>query len=88
VTLNISGESPMKYFDAAPRVRVMAGAKELASFQPSADFEQSIVLPPDAVAAANGRITIESTKFFVPAERGAGGDRRHLALRIYRVHVE
>lgn len=88
VTLQISGESPRKYFDAAPHVRVLAGGREIAAFDPSADFEQSVIIPADALAAANGRITIESSKFFVPAERGGGADRRHLALRIYRAHVD
>ena len=88
VTLQLSGESPLKYFDAAPHVRVLAGGREIAAFDPSVDFEQSITIPADALAAANGRITIESSKFFVPAERGGGADRRHLALRIYRAHVD
>jgi hypothetical protein len=88
VTLEISGESPRKYFDATPHVRVLAGGRELAAFDPAADFEQSVTIPADALAAANGRITIESSKFFVPAERGGGADRRHLALRIYRAHVD
>ena len=87
VSLRISGESPMRYFDAAPHVRVLAGDKEIAAFDPTSDFEQTITVPADVLAAANGRVTIESPKFFVPAERG-GADRRHLALRIYKVHVE
>jgi hypothetical protein len=88
VALRISGESPLRYFDAAPHVRVLAGAAEIAAFDPHADFEQTITVPAEVLAAANGRVTIESPKFFVPAERGAGQDRRHLALRIYKVHVE
>jgi len=88
VTLQISGESPLKYFDAAPHVRVLAGGREIAAFDPSADFDQSVIIPADALAATNGHITIESSKFFVPAERGSGADRRHLALRIYRAHVD
>lgn len=88
VTLELSGESPLKYFDAAPHVRVLAGGREIASFDPAADFEQSVTIPADALAASNGRITVESSKFFVPAERGGGADRRHLALRIYRAHVD
>jgi hypothetical protein len=88
VTLELSGESPLKYFDGAPHVRVLAGGREIAAFDPAADFEQSVTLPADALAAAHGRITIESSKFFVPAERGGGADRRHLALRIYRAHVD
>jgi hypothetical protein len=88
VTLHLEGESPLTYFDAAPHVRVLAGDREIASFDPSADFEQAITVPAEALAQSNGRLRIESSRFFVPAERGQGADRRHLALRIYSVHVE
>ena len=88
VTLRIEGESPLRYFDAAPKVRVLAGDREIASFELSADFDQSIAVPADALAHANGRLRIESSRFFVPAERDGGADRRRLALRIFKVHVE
>ena len=86
--LNLAGESPLRYFDAAPRVRVLAGDREIAAFDLATDFDRDVTLPADALAAANGRVTIETTKFFVPADRGGSADRRHLALRIYSVHVE
>jgi hypothetical protein len=88
VTLHIAGESPLKYFDAAPHVRVMAADRELAAFDPAADFERTITLPADVLAKAGGRVTIESSKFFVPAQRGGPPDQRHLALRIYKVDVD
>ena len=85
VTLRLAGESPLRYFDAAPRARVLIGDREVAAFEPSADFEQTITLPADRLAAANGRVILESSKFFVP---GGGGDQRHLALRVYRASVD
>jgi len=88
VTLTLSGESPLRYFDAAPTVIVAAGPRDIARFSPSADFTQSVVLPADALAAADGRVTISSDKVFVPAERGGPPDRRHLALRIYSYSVK
>jgi hypothetical protein len=87
VTLTISGESPLKYFDASPAVVVSAGDREIARLNPSADFVQSIVVPADALAAADGRVVINSDKFFVPAEREGSQDQRHLALRIYSYAV-
>jgi hypothetical protein len=87
VTLHLSGESPRRYFEAAPHVRVTIGDREIAAFDLSSDFEQAIALPADALAGANGRVSIESSKFFVPSAAGAA-DQRHLALRIYRVSVE
>ena len=88
IELTLTGESPLRYFDAAPSVRVTAAGKELARFSPTSDFSQRVRLPADALAADGGRVTIESDKWFVPAERGASADKRHLALRIYHVQVE
>jgi hypothetical protein len=88
VILRLSGESPLRYYGVAPRVRVLIGTTELAAFDPSSDFEQTVTLPADLLAAANGRVTLESSKFFVPGGAGGGGDRRPLALKIYRVSVD
>ena len=87
VTLRLVGESPLRYFDAAPHVRVLVGDRQIAAFDPAADFEQVITLPADLLDRAGGQVVIESSKFFVPAAAGAA-DQRHLALRIYRVGVE
>jgi hypothetical protein len=88
VTLTLTGESPLKYFDRAPTVTVAVGSHEIARFNPSSDFTQDIVLPADALAAADGRVAVASDKFFVPAERGGPPDQRHLALRIYSYSVK
>jgi hypothetical protein len=85
VTLRVAGENPLRYYDAPPRVRVLAGGREIAAFDPAGDFEQTVTVPPDVLDAARGRVTIETSRFFVP---GGGGDQRHLALRVYRVSVE
>jgi Protein O-mannosyl-transferase TMEM260-like len=87
VTLHLAGESPRRYFDAAPHVRVLVGDREVSAFDLSSDFDQAIALPADQLAAANGRVVIESSKFFVPAASGAA-DQRHLALRLFRVSVD
>jgi hypothetical protein len=88
VTLKVSGESPLRYFDAAPHVRVRIGDREVAAFDPASDFDFAITLPADILAGSNGRVAFESSKFFAPGGAGGGGDQRHLALRIYRVSVE
>jgi len=67
---------------------VTAGGREIMRFNPSSDFTQSIVVPADALVAAEGRVTVRSDRFFVPAERGGPPDRRHLALRIYSYSVK
>jgi Protein O-mannosyl-transferase TMEM260-like len=88
VTLTLSGESPLKYYDAAPAVAVAVGDREIVRFNPSADFTQEIVLPADALAAADGRVVISCDKFFVPAQRDGSPDQRHLALRMYSYSVK
>jgi hypothetical protein len=87
VTLTLSGESPLTYFAASPAVTVTVGTLEVARFSPSSDFTQSIVVPSDALSAAEGRVVITSDKFFVPAEREGSLDKRHLSLRIYSYTV-
>ncbi|MGH9310944.1 MAG: protein O-mannosyl-transferase family [Vicinamibacterales bacterium] len=87
VTLTFAGESPLRYFDRAPMVRIGAGDQEMGSFSPSADFEQSITLPAALLALTGGQVTVTSDLWFTPAARGAA-DERHLALRMYRVTVD
>ncbi len=88
VTLRVAGESPLRYFNAAPHIRVLVGDREVFAFDPGSDFEQTITLPADVLARAQGRVAFESSKFFVPAAIGQGPDQRHLAARIYRVSVD
>jgi hypothetical protein len=88
VTLTIAGESPLKYFDSPPHVLVRAGQQVLATAQPSADFELAVRLPADALAAADGMVTIETDKTFVPHDRSGVADRRTLGLRIFTFDVK
>jgi hypothetical protein len=83
VTLTVSGESPLRYFDAAPAVRVTVGTHEIARFSPASDFTERILLPAGDLESSHGRVLIESDKWFVPGERDGSADRRHLALRVY-----
>lgn len=87
VTLTLIGESPLRYYDAAPVVTVTVAGRQIARFSPASDFTQEIMLPADALASAEGRVVIASDKWFVPADRDGTADRRHLALRIYSYSV-
>jgi hypothetical protein len=87
VELVVRGESPLRYFQAAPRVTVRAGRRELASFQPDADFEWVVAVPATVLAASQGRVTIESDRWFIPDEVSGNGDRRRLALRIFSIEA-
>jgi hypothetical protein len=88
VTLTIEGESPLRYFDSPPVISVSTGGRQVGRFSPTADFRQTIVLPADALNRSDGRVTIESDKWFVPAARQGSADERHLAVRIYAYSVK
>ena len=88
LTLVMDGESPLRYFDTAPVVTATAAGRQIGRFSPTADFKQELVIPADALAAAQGRVVIESDKWFAPGDRDGSGDKRHLALRIYSYAVK
>jgi hypothetical protein len=86
--LRVSGDSPMRYFDAAPDVVIRTGDLVLARARPIADFELDVPVPAGALARGGHTITIETSRTFVPAHRGESADRRRLGLRIFRVDVQ
>jgi len=88
LTLILSGESPLRYFDAPPRVTVRAGNQVLATSQPSEDFEMTVKIPAAALAAAEGMLTLDTDQTFVPNERSGSPDRRTLGLRIFRFEIQ
>ena len=88
VVLTLTGESPLKYFDKAPSVRVSAAGAPLAQFAPSSDFTQRITIPAKALSASGGIVTVDTELWFSPAERSGSPDKRHLGLRVYGVGVE
>ena len=87
ITLTLVGESPLRYFDMAPVIRVSAAGQELARLAPSDDFSLECRVPASLLERAGGQVVVESDRWFVPAERGEGADQRHLALRVYRAGV-
>jgi hypothetical protein len=87
LTLVLAGLSPLRDFDRAPTVVVRAADRELARFTPDRDFNERVPLPADALAAAGGRVAIETDATFSPSERGQSADERRLGLRITRVEI-
>ena len=85
ITLSI--ESPLRYFDEAPLVRATAGSRELAVTTISTSRDWTIDVPAEALAESGGTIAIETNRTFVPAETGAGADRRRLGLRVFAIQV-
>jgi hypothetical protein len=87
VEVRLRGESPRKYFDAAPRVRLLAGEREIAVFHPDADFEWTVKVPADAMKAAQGALTIETDRVYLPGKVERTSDTRRLGLRLFDVDV-
>jgi len=85
--VTMSVESPLRYFDEAPLVRVVAGERELAMTTLAESREWSIDVPADALTAAGGSITIETSRTFVPAETSGAADQRRLGLRVFAIRV-
>ena len=84
IVLRLTGESPLRYFDQAPRIRVSVGDRVLSELTPTADFTAEVSIPADALAAAAGRIVLTSDRGFVAGEKEGTADRRRLAYASIR----
>ena len=87
LTVTIVGESPLRYYDAAPTVTLLACSREVGREIPARDFTWTTRVPSDALEACDGQISIATDRTFVPDERSHNGDRRRLGLRIFDVQV-
>jgi hypothetical protein len=88
VRIRLRGESPLRYFDAPPTVRVTAGGRPIAEFRPDADFDWIVTVPADDVTRAGGAIAIEIDRVYLPGTVEGTGDVRHLGLRVYECRVD
>ena len=85
LTLRLTGESPLRYFDTPATVTVRAGDYVLVRFTPSSDFDEEITVPAARLDRPYGRIVVETDQTFTPAERGGSEDRRRLGLRVFEL---
>jgi hypothetical protein len=85
--LTMRVERPRKYFDDDPIVRMTAGDELLGQTTFAAGDTWTVRIPLEALLRTNGRITVETNRTFVPAERGDAPDRRRLGLRVFRVNI-
>lgn len=88
VAILLRGESPLKYFDAAPTVRILAGADAVAVFRPDEDFSWTITVPEDAVRRAGGAIVVETDPVYLPGPAEGTDDARQLGLRLFEIAVD
>jgi hypothetical protein len=87
VRLTLRGESPLRYFDAPPTVKVTVGGATVAQFQPDADFEWNVTVPADSLARSGGAVAIETDRIYLPGPAEGTADTRHLGLRIFDLRV-
>jgi hypothetical protein len=87
VRITIRGESPLRYFDRPPTVKVTAGGATVAQFRPDADFEWSAIVPADAMTKSGGAVAIETDRVYLPGPAEGTADERHLGLRIFDLRV-
>jgi hypothetical protein len=87
VRLRLRGESPLKYFDAPPAVRILAGTRPIAERRPDADFEWTFTIPDADVRSADGRLVIETDPVYLPGAAEGTSDERQLGLRLFDVDV-
>lgn len=87
VELIVRGESPLRYFDAPPTVRIKAGDRVISERHPDADFEWRITIPSDALEASGGNVAIEIDRVYVPSEVEGSLDQRPLGLRVFECRV-
>jgi hypothetical protein len=87
VQLTLRGESPLRYLNAPPTVKVTAGGATIAQFQPGADFDWSVTVPAEALARSGGTVAIETDRVYLPGPAEGTADMRHLGLRIFDLRV-
>jgi hypothetical protein len=87
VVVRLRGESPLKYFNDVPTVRIRAGDRIVGEFRPDADFDWSVTVPDEAVRSAGGAIAIETDRIYRPADVEGTSDSRQLGLRLFEIEV-
>jgi len=87
VVVHLRGESPLKYLDAAPTVRISAGGRVVGELHPTADFDWRVAVPAEAVRGGEGAIAIETDRIYRPGEVEGTGDVRQLGLRLFEIDV-
>lgn len=85
VALTLRGEIEA---GASSRVEIRSGDRVLASVDVGKTFTTTVVLPADALSGAETAVAIQSSAWYVPAERAwRSADQRRLALKIYECLV-
>jgi len=87
VVLRLRGESPLKYFDAPPTVRVTLNGETVGTTRPTDDFDWQVTLPAAAIARAAGVVVLEQDRVYRPGVAEGTADARELGLRLFEIDV-
>jgi hypothetical protein len=87
VSVRLQIESPLRYFETSPAVKVSVAGRVLSEIRPAGDTVMEVTVPPDALRDAGGLVVVETDRMFVPAERDGVPDQRRLGLRVFGVSV-
>jgi hypothetical protein len=87
VDVVLRGESPLRYFDSAPTVRVKTGDRILGELRPAGDFTWRVTVPADAAQQSGGAIAVEVDRVYLPGQAEGTSDVRRLGLRLFETTV-
>jgi hypothetical protein len=87
VRLELRGQSPLLYLDTPPRIRITAGAREVAQLRPSDDFTWRVDVTAEDIASSGGAIAIETEQVYLPGQAEGTADTRRLGLRLFDVEI-
>jgi hypothetical protein len=86
--LSLRGESPLRYLDAPPAVRVLVGGRLVGQFRPAADFDWVVTVPLADLTRGEGAIVVETDPVYLPGVAEGTADERHLGLRVYETRLD
>jgi hypothetical protein len=88
VRVTMRFEPPARYYDDPTDVRALAGETAVATSSFLHEDAWTFEVPIEALTKTEGRITIVSSRTFVPSERSGVADRRRLGLRVFELRVD
>jgi hypothetical protein len=87
VVIRLRGESPLKYFDEVPTVKIRAGDRIVGELRPRTDFEWAVKVSADAIRSGDGAIEMETDRIYLPGQAEGTSDARQLGLRFFEIAV-
>ena len=87
LVLHLEGDVP-GLFEHPSTLTVRAGTQVLGRHDVTGTFVLNIPIPAQVAAAADGRVTLETSQTFSPIDRGQSQDARELGLRLFVTRLD